>query len=105
MDGGGTAVWDGRVATAWRREHEIYLAAPGEPEVKIGAGQDAALGANSRGWYAAWSTAAGIALHRPGVNTSEQLSSAGAFPAMVALTDDGILVAWEEGGAIVTARL
>jgi len=103
MDGGGIAVRDGQIASAWRREHDIYLAAPGKPEVKIGSGQDVAFGANSQGFYAAWSTPAGIALYAAGATS--QLSSAGAFPAIVALPDGGMLVAWEEGGAIATARL
>jgi hypothetical protein len=105
MDGGGIAMHDGQIASAWRREHDIYLAAAGKPEVKIGTGQDVAFGAGSKGFYAAWSTPAGISLHAPGSREASQISSAGAFPAMVALSDGGILVAWEEGGAISMARL
>jgi hypothetical protein len=104
MDGGGIAVRDGQIASAWRREHDVYLAAPGKPEVKIGTGQDVAFGANSKGFYAAWSTPAGIELHAPGSAAATRLSSGGAFPAMVALSDGGMLVAWEEGGTIATAR-
>ena len=104
MDGGGIAVRGGEIASAWRREHDIYLAVPGEPEVKIGSGQDVAFGANSQGFYAVWSTPSGIALHSPGTGAASQLSSAGAFPAIVALSDGGMLVAWEEGGAIATTR-
>ncbi len=105
MDGGGVAVRDGQVGSAWRREHDIYLAAPGRPEVKIGTGQDVALAANGTGFYAAWSTGSGIALQAPGTSNPSQPSSAGAFPALVALPDGGMLVAWEEGNEIVTARL
>ena len=105
MDGGGLAVHDGQIASVWRREHDIYLAAPGKPEVKIGSGQDVAFGANSRGFYAAWSTAGGIELRAPDKSEAAHLSSAGAFPAMAALPGGGMLVAWEEGGDIVTARL
>jgi hypothetical protein len=105
MDGGGLAVRDGQIGSAWRREHDIYLAAPGKPEMKIGAGQDVAFGANAKGFYVAWSTDSGIRLHAPGSAEAARLSSGGAFPAMVALPDGGMLVAWEEGGAIVTARM
>lgn len=104
MDGGGITVRGGEIASAWRREHDIYLAVPGKPEVKIGTGQDVAFGANSQGFYAAWSTPSGIALHSPGTGAASQLSSAGAFAAIVALSDGGMLVAWEEGGAIATTR-
>jgi hypothetical protein len=64
-----------------------------------------AFGANSRGFYAAWSTPAGIMLHAPGSAEASRISSAGAFPAMVALPDGGMLLAWEEGGTISTSRL
>ena len=40
MDGGGIALLQRRDLTAWRRENDIYLAQPGKPEVKLGAGQD-----------------------------------------------------------------
>ena len=83
MDGGGLVVRDGQIASAWRREHDIYLAAPGKPEVKVGSGQDVALGANAQGLYVVWSTPSGIALHAPGSATPSQLSKAGAFPAIV----------------------
>ena len=83
MDGGGVAVRDGQVASAWRRDHDIYLAMPGKPEVKIGSGQDVAFAANSRGFYTAWSTPSGIELLAPGSANPSHLSSAGAFPAMV----------------------
>ena len=105
IDGGGLVVRDGQIASAWRREHDIYLAAPGKPEVKLGSGQDVALGANAQGLYVVWSTPSGIALHAPGASTPSQLSKAGAFPAIIALSDRAILVAWEENGSIATARL
>jgi hypothetical protein len=105
MDGGGLAVRDGQIASAWRREHDIYLAAPGKPEMKVGSGQDVAFGANAKGFYVAWSTDSGIRLLGPGPAEATRLSSAGAFPAMAALDDGGMLVAWEEGGTIVTARM
>jgi hypothetical protein len=105
IDGGGVAVRDGQVASAWRRDHDIYLAMPGKPEVKIGTGQDVAFGANSRGFYTAWSTPSGVELLAPGSAHPSHLSDAGAFPAMVALPDGGMLVAWEEGSTIATARV
>jgi len=78
---------------------------PGKPEVKIGTGQDVAFGANSRGFYTAWSTPSGVELLAPGSAHPSHLSDAGAFPAMVALPDGGMLVAWEEGSTIATARV
>lgn len=101
MDGGGIAISGGQIVSAWRRDHDVYLAVPGKPEIKIGSGQDVTVAASSKGTYAAWSTPGGIALHGP--SGTSQLSTTGAFPAMVALSDGGVLVAWEEGGAIVIA--
>ena len=60
MDGGGLVISQNRVVTAWRREHEIFLASPGEKEVGIGEGVDVALAAAPSGVYAIWSTPTGI---------------------------------------------
>jgi hypothetical protein len=105
MDGGGLAVYDGRIVSAWRREHDVYLAEPGKPEVKLGAGQDVALAANRKGPYAIWPTPRGIQFQAPGSAAPARLSDAGAFPAVVALPDGAVLAAWEEGDAIATRRL
>ena len=105
MDGGGLAVRDGQIASAWRRDHDIYLAAPGKPEVKVGSGMDVAFAANAKGFYVAWTTPTGIALHAPGASGAAQVSASGAFPSLVALPDGGMLLAWEENGTIATARL
>jgi hypothetical protein len=105
MDGGGMAVRDGKIATAWRRDHDVYLAEPGKPEVKVGTGMDVAFGANNQGLYVLWSTPAGIEMHLPNATKPTHLSDGGAFPAILTLPDGGMLAAWEENGAIATARL
>jgi hypothetical protein len=104
MDGGGIAVEHGLVATAWRREHDVYIAEPGKPESQLGTGQDVAVGANKQGFYAVWSAGGGIELHVPNAAKPTHLSDVGAFPAIVTLPDGGMLAAWEENGAISTAR-
>jgi hypothetical protein len=104
MDGGGMAMQNGKIATAWRREHDVYLAEPGKPEIKVGTGMDVAFGANKQGFYVLWSTPAGIEMHVPNAMKSTHLSDVGAFPAIVTLPDGGMLAAWEEQGAIATAR-
>jgi hypothetical protein len=104
MDGGGIAERNGEIASAWRRDHDVYLAEPGKPEVKVGTGMDAAFGANNQGYYVLWSTPNGIELHVPNATKPTHLSDAGAFPAIVTLPDGGMLAAWEEKGAIATAR-
>jgi len=105
MDGGGLAIREGRIGSAFRREKDVYLAEPGKPERRLATGQDIALGANNQGWYAVWSTAQGIDAMLPGGSTVTHLSSAGAFPAIVKTSGGGMLIAWEENGAISTARL
>jgi hypothetical protein len=104
MDGGGVGVRNGKIATAWRRDHDVYLAEPGKPEIKVGTGMDVALGANNQGFYVLWSTPAGIEMHVPNAMKPTHLSDVGAFPAIVTLPDGGMLAAWEENGAIATAR-
>ncbi len=100
MDGGGIAVAGNRVVTAWRREHEIFLAAPGEKEVGIGEGVDVAIAAGAGGVYAVWSTPAGVQALRPGTKEPVTLAPTGTFPNLVALPDGRVLAAWEEGGKI-----
>src|ERR1700736_2251159 len=60
MDGGGLAIVQNRVVTAWRRDHEIFLASPGEKEVRIGEGVDVAIAAGQVGVFAVWSTPTGV---------------------------------------------
>jgi hypothetical protein len=104
MDGGGLAVREGRIGSAWRREKDVYLVEPGKPERKVGTGQDVALGANQHGWYTIWSSPAGIEMLLPGATGITRVSAAGAFPALAATSDGAMLAAWEENGAIATAR-
>jgi hypothetical protein len=104
MDGGGMAVQNGKIVTAWRRDHDVYLAEPGKPELKVGTGMDVAFGANKQGFYVLWSTPDGIEMHVPNTMKTTHLSDAGAFPAIVSMPDGGMLAAWEENGAIATAR-
>jgi hypothetical protein len=98
MDGGGIVARNGQLSSAWRRDHEIYLAEAGKPEIKLGAGQDVSLGSNDRGLYAIWTADGGIDLYAAGKTT--RLAPVGAFPAIVSLADGSMLAAWEENGAI-----
>jgi hypothetical protein len=104
MDGGGLAVRNGELIAAWRREHDVYLAEPGKPEVKLGTGMDVGFAVNAKGPYAVWTTPKGIEAHVPNSNTPVRISEAGAFATLVALPDGGMLAAWEENGAIAFHR-
>ena len=105
MDGGGIVLRQGRITSAWRREKDVYLAEAGKPEIKLGAGQDVALGANNQGIYAVWSRPEGIAAHLPGASRVTALSPAGTFPAIVTAGDGAMVVAWEENGVISVTRM
>ncbi len=105
MDGGGIAFHRGEIVTAWRREHNVYLAEPGRPERDLGLGQDPALAANNKGEYVIWSAGKAIEALLPGSPAPQRISESGGFPALVALPEGGVLAAWEEGSAIATKRL
>jgi hypothetical protein len=100
MDGGGIAIAQKRIVTAWRREHEIFLASPGEREVGIGEGADVALAAAANGVYAIWSTPDGMRALLPGKKESIALAPKGAFPNIIALRNGSALAAWEDDGTI-----
>jgi hypothetical protein len=100
MDGGGIAISQNRIVTAWRREHEIFLDSPGEKEVGIGEGVDVALAAAAEGVYAIWSTPAGIRALLPGKKDSIALAPKGAFPTITVLPNGRALAAWEDDGKI-----
>jgi hypothetical protein len=104
MDGGGLAIHDGRLASAFRREKDIYVVDAGKPERRVGTGQDVAFAANRQGLYAVWSSQGGIEMMLPNGAAATNLAKSGAFPALVATTSGGIVAAWEDNGAIATAR-
>lgn len=101
MDGGGIAVAGKRAVTAWRRDGEVFLAAPGEAETKLGKGIDVAVAAGTDGSvYAVWTSKAGLLASKPGVKDPVTLAPKGTFPTVVALTGGGALAAWESDGRI-----
>lgn len=102
MDGGGIAASANGVVTAWRREMSIYLAKPGEAEVKIGEGTDVALAAGKLGTHAVWVTPESLEFRGPRDKTPRALGVKGSFPAVAALPDGSALVAYESDGKIET---
>jgi hypothetical protein len=104
MDGGGIALVNGEIVTAWRREHNVFLARPGKPEVDLGPGQDIALADGRKGPVAVWVRGKAVELLEPGA-AAREISANGAFPTIVKLADGALLAAWEEDGAIATRRI
>jgi hypothetical protein len=105
MDGGGLAVSQNRIVTAWRRERQIFLASPGEQEVEIAEGLDVAIADGRSGIYAIWSTPAGIRALTPGKKEPSALAAKGSFPNIAALLNGGALAAWEDEGTIVIRQI
>jgi hypothetical protein len=100
MDGGGLAYRDGTLMAAWRRDRDVYIDEPGKPELKVGTGTDVAFALSPQGPYIVWTTPQGIQAQVPTSRFPVRLSESGAFPAIVALPNGGLLAAWEENGAI-----
>ncbi len=103
MDGGGLAVSSARTLTAWRRDSNVFLAEPGQPERQVGTGKDVALALSGNRTYVAWVNGLHVEAWVDG--KVEPLSNAGAFPALSSLPGGGVLAAWEEDGAIRLRRL
>jgi hypothetical protein len=105
MDGGGLVIVRDRVVTAWRRDHEIFLASPGEREVGIGDGVDVAIAAGPSGVFAIWSSQSGLRAVVPGSKAAIELGAKGAFPSIVGLSGGTALAAWEDEGKIVIRKV
>ncbi|MGO9261099.1 MAG: sialidase family protein [Bryobacteraceae bacterium] len=103
MDGGGLAVSGGRIVTAWRRDGDVFLDEPGQPEQRLGVGKDVALALSGGRAYAVWENGPKVESWKDG--KVEVLSEAGTFPSLCALPDGGVLAAWEQNGAIEMRRL
>jgi len=99
MDGGGLAFSGGRPVTVWRREHDIFLAKPGENESRIGTGMDPAIAAGNGRVFAIWSSSSGIQMWNSGRTSA--VSSRGGFPALIVLPGSRPVAAWEEDGRII----
>ncbi len=103
MDGGGLAVSPSKVLTAWRRDTNVFLDEPGQPEKEIGAGKDIALALNGGRTYVAWVEGTKVEAWVDG--KKQELAPSGAFPSLTSLPGGGVLAAWEQNGAIEIQRL
>ena len=100
MDGGGIAVRNHSIVSAWRRDHQVILAKDGKPEQVLGEGKDISLAAAPAGVFVSWTGSDGtVYLHEPSKTAPVTLGRHGAFPALAA-TASGVLAAWEENDAI-----
>ena len=103
MDGGGLADTGRRTITAWRRNQQIFLAEPGQPETPIGEGKDVALAVSHGRTYALWVKGTQLVAWVEG--KAGTLADEAAFPAVAALPGSGVLAAWEQNSGISVQRL
>lgn len=99
MDGGGMAIDNGKVLTAWRRGQDIFLAEPGQKEIKLGSGMDVTLAVSRGTPYVLWTHAGSIERWSKG---KIEVLSTGGFPVVTALPGGGALAVWEDSGVIRT---
>lgn len=104
MDGGGMSEFEGSIVTVWRREGELFLArADGKPEEALAPGKNPSVTLRKDGYYAVWSTPAGIMARTPSKSDAYLLSPSGSFPVLV--NHGAVTAAWEENGKIRVERL
>ncbi len=104
MDGGGLATTaDGAIDTVWRRDKTVFLAHPGQEEVKVADGLNPTIASTAAGPVIAWNAAAGLSIAAPDRETFV-LDPDGKFVALVA-TRSGVIAAWERGEQTLTRAL
>lgn len=98
MDGGAvTVAKDGSIQTVWRRNKELYTTAAGKPEMKLAAGEQPVIAANSTGTAAAWLTKrrGDLMLSANGAEP-QKIAADASDPAIVASPNASrIALAWE----------
>ena len=105
MDGGGIAdAGEGKLLSVWRREDHVYSARPGEAEVELGQGKDAALAGNGRGEAAiVWRAPSGLQTRIPGRSEPMSLAADGEYPSIAGTGP--WFVAWEDKTGVVIQEL
>ena len=93
--GGIATTADGGIHTVWRRDHTIFLAQPGQEEVKVAEGLHPAIVSTDAGPVIAWNAPDGLQVAAPERETT-LLDPAGKFVALAA-TDAVTIAAWERG--------
>jgi hypothetical protein len=100
MDGGYLAVHtSGKIATIWRRDKEIFAAAPGEAERLLGPGEQPWAAATAKGTYLTWITRrpGDLMLLSPGASHAVRVDGNARDPAIAASPGGGVVLVWECG--------
>ena len=104
MDGGGLAMFKGQVYSAWRREHDVFLARAGEAEKRLGSGADVAITATKEGIQVAWVQAGKVYVTNANATEPQLLGEHAANVSLIEVAG-GVLAAWEADGQIEIRRL
>ena len=100
-----TAVDNGRVVSAWRRDGNVFVTAADNSEKQIGTGKDVAFAHTARGSYVAWTKGGGLEIFGPKATAPASLAVMGAFVNLIGLPDGSVLAAWEAHDSIESKRI
>jgi hypothetical protein len=105
MDGGDLTLGDnGDVTTIWRRELDIYIARPGQPEERIATGRSPMMATRGRTTVVVWQDGRDIKL-RTLDSDSITVVGQGRLPQVTILRDGKSLVAWERDGKVYYRKI
>jgi hypothetical protein len=105
MDGGAMTIGNrGEIVTAWRRELEIYMARPGQPEERIATGRSPMLATRGKKSVVVWQDGRDIVLRAIDAEAATVVGQ-GRLPQVALLRDGKTLVAWESDGKVYFRKL
>jgi hypothetical protein len=101
MDGGDFRVISKeQIATVWQREGEVFLAKPGEKEIRIGKGRSPSIDSGNKGDYITYTAGDSIMLLRPESSNPIVLAK-GVNPKTIRIDQgNSMLIIWIEEGEI-----
>ncbi len=103
MDGGALQIdSNGKPVTVWRRASDVFLASG--TEQKLGPGRHPVIAITPAGNAVAWTEGKELKIMLPGQAEETTLDANAAFPSIVALSRNSVLLAWEQNGKIVLSR-
>ena len=105
MDGGDMVIGrTGDVITTWRRELDIYVVRPGQPERRIAAGRSPMMATNGLKTMIVWQDGQDIKLRS--LDSEEvMVVGQGRLPQVAILPDGKTLVAWEANGRVNVRKI
>lgn len=105
MDGG-DLVWEapGKLLSAWRRDKQVFLARPGQPEELLGPGRQPVLARDASGVWAAWTEGKTLWVKQPN-GQRRSVSEQASFPSFIARPSGGVMLAWDGAEGIESLDL